>query len=235
MTQPVFDPATLTAFLDRVRPLGLKVVVGILPLASAKNAEFLHNEVPGMQVPAPILERLRQAGRTDMAAWNERSPHFCEAGHVRNYAYYAGVTGCPLYIVHTTTRESIQEILKARAEGVKVYAQTGHHYLTLSQDIWKINVPLRDESTMAFLWEALRDGRLDRAVLRGATLSNANLRRASLRGADLRGANLRGAALRGADLRRARVAGARGLRKARRRRAPIVTWRGVFSDYWSDS
>ena len=103
-------------------------------------------------------ERLKKAGRTDMAAWDERSPHFCEAGHVRNYAYYAGVTGCPLYIVHTTTRESIQEILKAKAEGVKIYAQTGHHYLTLSHDVWKLNVPLRDEETMAYLWEALRAG-----------------------------------------------------------------------------
>ena len=106
-------------------------------------------------------ERLKKAGRSDMAAWDERSPHFCEAGHVRNYAYYAGVTGCPLYIVHTTTRESIQEILKARAEGVKIYAQTGHHYLTLSHDVWKLNVPLRDEETMAYLWEALRAGNLD--------------------------------------------------------------------------
>jgi dihydropyrimidinase len=106
-------------------------------------------------------ERLKKAGRTDMAAWDERSPHFCEAGHIRNYAYYAGVTGCPLYIVHTTTRESIQEILKARAEGVKIYAQTGHHYLTLSHDVWKLNVPLRDEATMAYLWEALRAGYLD--------------------------------------------------------------------------
>jgi len=96
-----------------------------------------------------------------MAAWDERSPHFCEAGHVRTYAYYAGVTGCPLYIVHTTTRESIQEILKARAEGVKIYSQTGHHYLTLSHDVWKINVPLRDEKTMAELWEALRAGHID--------------------------------------------------------------------------
>ena len=88
-------------------------------------------------------------------------PIFCEAGHVRNYAYYAGVTGCPLYIVHTTTRESIQEILKAKAEGIKIYAQTGHHYLTLSHDVWKINVPLRDEETMAYLWQALRAGNLD--------------------------------------------------------------------------
>ena len=44
---------------------------------------------------------------------------------------------------------------------MKIYAQTGHHYLTLSQDVWKINVPLRDENTMDYLWQALRDGNLD--------------------------------------------------------------------------
>ena len=32
-----------------------------LPLASHKNAEFLHNEVPGMQVPEPIRERMHRA------------------------------------------------------------------------------------------------------------------------------------------------------------------------------
>ena len=36
-------------------------LVGILPLASSKNAEFLHNEVPGMQVPDNIRRRLKQA------------------------------------------------------------------------------------------------------------------------------------------------------------------------------
>jgi 5,10-methylenetetrahydrofolate reductase len=37
------------------------IFVGILPLASLRNAEFLHNEVPGMQVPGSIMEMLRQA------------------------------------------------------------------------------------------------------------------------------------------------------------------------------
>jgi 5,10-methylenetetrahydrofolate reductase len=36
--------------------------VGLLPLASYRNAEFLHNEVPGMQVPETIRERMRKAG-----------------------------------------------------------------------------------------------------------------------------------------------------------------------------
>ncbi len=62
MTQPVYDPAVLLRFLDDVEPLGLPVLVGLLPLASFRNAEFLHNEVPGMQVPEDVRERMRKAG-----------------------------------------------------------------------------------------------------------------------------------------------------------------------------
>ncbi|HEX9296178.1 MAG TPA: bifunctional homocysteine S-methyltransferase/methylenetetrahydrofolate reductase [Polyangiaceae bacterium] len=62
MTQPVYDPGVLNRFLDDVAPLGIPVLVGLLPLASHRNAEFLHNEVPGMQVPESIRERMRKAG-----------------------------------------------------------------------------------------------------------------------------------------------------------------------------
>jgi homocysteine S-methyltransferase len=62
MTQPVYDPAVLDRFLSDVADLEVPVLVGILPLASHKNAEFLHNEVPGMSVPLAIRERMRKAG-----------------------------------------------------------------------------------------------------------------------------------------------------------------------------
>ncbi len=62
MTQPVYDPAVLDRFLADVAPLGLPVLLGILPLASHKNAEFLHNEVPGMQIPDAVRARMKAAG-----------------------------------------------------------------------------------------------------------------------------------------------------------------------------
>jgi homocysteine S-methyltransferase len=62
MTQPVYDVAVLRRFLADVKPLGLPVLVGLLPLASYRNAEFLHNEVPGMSVPQAVRERMRKAG-----------------------------------------------------------------------------------------------------------------------------------------------------------------------------
>ena len=63
MTQPVFDPEVMERFLDRVEGLGVPVLMGVLPLASYRNAEFLHNEVPGMRIPAPVRERMRSAGK----------------------------------------------------------------------------------------------------------------------------------------------------------------------------
>jgi 5,10-methylenetetrahydrofolate reductase len=62
MTQPVFDPATLDRFLDAIADLQLPVLVGILPLASFKNAHFLHTQVPGMRLPADVLARMQKAG-----------------------------------------------------------------------------------------------------------------------------------------------------------------------------
>jgi methionine synthase I (cobalamin-dependent)/5,10-methylenetetrahydrofolate reductase len=67
MTQPVYDPGTLERFFSMVRHLGVPLLVGILPLYSHRNAEFLHNEVPGMSIPGDIRERMRRAGSGEKA------------------------------------------------------------------------------------------------------------------------------------------------------------------------
>ncbi len=61
MTQPIYDPRVLERFLDDTRDLGLPILVGLLPLASARNAEFLNAEVPGMRVPDEIRSRMARA------------------------------------------------------------------------------------------------------------------------------------------------------------------------------
>jgi homocysteine S-methyltransferase len=60
MTQPIFQTFVLEDVLRRIEHLELPVLVGVLPLVSYKNAEFLHNEVPGMQIPGEIRERMRK-------------------------------------------------------------------------------------------------------------------------------------------------------------------------------
>ena len=61
VTQPVFDTAQLESFVQRIEEHHLPVVAGIWPLVSVRNAEFLANEVPGVTVPASIIERMRRA------------------------------------------------------------------------------------------------------------------------------------------------------------------------------
>jgi len=61
ITQPVFDPAQLESFLESIHDVRIPIIAGIWPLVSARNAEFLANEVPGVTVPAEVLARMRRA------------------------------------------------------------------------------------------------------------------------------------------------------------------------------
>src|SRR5690606_21523918 len=63
ITQPVFDPEQLLAFIEELKTRGIwiPIVAGIWPLVSARNAEFLANEVPGVVVPPEVVERMRRA------------------------------------------------------------------------------------------------------------------------------------------------------------------------------
>lgn len=61
LTPPVFDPAALQPFLERTTEGAIPLIVGVLPLRSYRNAEYLHNEVPGMHIPDRVREGLRRA------------------------------------------------------------------------------------------------------------------------------------------------------------------------------
>jgi len=62
LTQPVFDVRRLESFLKETADFRLPTVVGILPLLSYRNAEFLNNEVPGMEIPDDVMDRMAKAG-----------------------------------------------------------------------------------------------------------------------------------------------------------------------------
>jgi len=62
MTQPIYEPEVLDAFLRRVGTLPVPVLLGVLPLQSFRHAEFLHNEVPGISIPQWVRDRMQAAG-----------------------------------------------------------------------------------------------------------------------------------------------------------------------------
>jgi methionine synthase I (cobalamin-dependent)/5,10-methylenetetrahydrofolate reductase len=61
LTQPVYDPVILERFLSLTGDSPIPILIGILPLSSHKHAEFLHNEVPGMDVPSKVRAALAKA------------------------------------------------------------------------------------------------------------------------------------------------------------------------------
>jgi methionine synthase / methylenetetrahydrofolate reductase(NADPH) len=71
ITQPVFDVEQLVGFLRRIEHVRVPVVAGIWPLVSYRNAEFLHNEVPGVVVTSSIMERMRAASEKGKEAGRE--------------------------------------------------------------------------------------------------------------------------------------------------------------------
>ena len=58
ITQPVFDAARLHAFLERAPEVAVPLVASLRPLTSLREAEFLHNEVPGVYIPDEIMSRM---------------------------------------------------------------------------------------------------------------------------------------------------------------------------------
>lgn len=111
-----------------------------------------------------LKEELKATGRQDLGAYTESRPAFCEVETVQRMIFLSELTGCPLYIVHTTAAGAPPLAEAARARGVDVTIETCPHYLTRScydEDLdmrAKISPPLRDRSEVEGLWNAIFAG-----------------------------------------------------------------------------
>ena len=120
ITQPVFDVVQLERFLDRVQHVRIPVIAGIWPLVSARNAEFLANEVPGVSVPNEIIERMRRA--------NEKS---------KEHAVAEGIA---------IAREMFDHV-RGSVQGVQVSAPFGKVELALQVFAGALEAPVRAPPT----------------------------------------------------------------------------------------
>ena len=71
ITQPVYDTKQLRDFIKRIEHVRIPIVAGIFPFVSSRNAEFMHNEVPGVVVTEDILNRMRKASDISKEAAHE--------------------------------------------------------------------------------------------------------------------------------------------------------------------
>ena len=76
-------------------------------------------------------------------------------------------TGCAYHVCHISTKESVDLIRKAKAEGLDVTCETGPHYLVMDdsdlqeEGRFKMNPPLRDKSDREALVQGILDGTID--------------------------------------------------------------------------
>lgn len=95
-------------------------------------------------------------------------PNACESVMVTRDIALSALTGVPVHVAHVSTRESVEAIARAKADGIAVTAETAPHYFTLTDEAVegynthaKMNPPLRSEADRQAIRNGLADGTLD--------------------------------------------------------------------------
>jgi dihydropyrimidinase len=107
-------------------------------------------------------------GNTSVEYHAQSRPREMELKAVNRVIDYASKTGCQVYIVHVSTKESIESIRQAQGKLIPVYAETCPQYLLFDEEKYNqnfenasayiISPPLRQKADIDALWQALADG-----------------------------------------------------------------------------
>jgi dihydropyrimidinase len=115
---------------------------------------------------------LRQ-GRTQAMYHALSHPPEAEIRAIEKVIGLSAKTNCPVYIVHTSTREGADTIAAAKRDGIRVFGETCPHYLLLDNSVYDaghanrevipyiVSPPLRGKSDQRRLWKGLSDGTFD--------------------------------------------------------------------------
>jgi dihydropyrimidinase len=132
--------------------------------ASVGGVMLVHCE--NQELANQALERVRATDRDGLAAFADTRPPVVEAEAIKRATYLAGAAGCPLYVVHVTSRDGVESLIEARNAGANVFIETEAHYLTETCDsaagnLLKVLPPVRASEHREALWRALESGELD--------------------------------------------------------------------------
>lgn len=124
---------------------------------------------------APITDMLgklaKERGETKVSQYVATRPVFTEVEAIRRAIFFAKQTGCRVHICHVACPEGVEEVIKARNEGVDVTCETCIHYLYFTTDeldaigpLAKCSPPIRDKNAQDGLWKYLFSGDIITAV-----------------------------------------------------------------------
>jgi len=88
VTNPIYDAGALERLREIAAEVRVPILVGVLPLRSARQAEYLHNEVPGISVPEVLRDRLTAAGDRAEELGVELAVDFLEAARAQVQGAY---------------------------------------------------------------------------------------------------------------------------------------------------
>jgi dihydropyrimidinase len=117
---------------------------------------------------AETQKKLLAQGVTGPEGHHESRPPCVEAEGVHHLMTFAEMTGASVYIVHLSCREALEEAIRARLRGVRVWVETLIQYLLLDKthaelpdfegSKYVMSPPLRDRRNQEVLWNGLRQG-----------------------------------------------------------------------------
>jgi dihydropyrimidinase len=141
-----------------IEVLNLAKKHGALVSIHAENGEML----------AHLMKELIASKKTEVKYHGVAHPAIAEGESIHRGAVLAKMAQIPLYIVHMSCNEGLEEVKMARSKGQMIFGETCPPYLLLSDDLyhkkgfegakWVLSPPLREKANNDKLWEGMRDG-----------------------------------------------------------------------------
>jgi dihydropyrimidinase len=114
-----------------------------------------------------LEDEMINAGRVGFKDYSRTRPNWAEEIAVLKAIGVAELTGCPLYVVHLSTREALKRIREANENGKRIWAETCPQYMLLNDELMgsvgpaaKIAPPLRSNSDLEAIWDGVIKGQI---------------------------------------------------------------------------
>ena len=135
--------------------------LGAMPTVHAENGELVYQ----------LQKKLMDEGMTGPEAHPLSRPPAAEGEAANRALRFAETIGVPLYIVHVSTSEAVEELKRARAQGQRCYGEVLAGHLTIDDSVYLdpdwdkaaahvMSPPFRSKEHQEALWKGLQGGAL---------------------------------------------------------------------------
>ena len=154
---------------DEFQMVGEMELRAVMPAIASRGVPLLvHAELSGPIERATAALYERQADWRSYDTYLRSRPPQAELDAIRMMIALSREFNCRVHIVHLSAADALDELRKARAEGVPITVETCPHYLFFTSEAiapgatsFKCAPPIRNSRNREALWQALRDGTID--------------------------------------------------------------------------